>query len=169
MLGPALALLAAAPVTGDSLVGVYETHQMEVAAGLELKRGGKFEYGLSYGAVDEVGQGNWSFDGKAVHLTSDPMPRAPAFELVRDEPAPKGELSMTLEDPGFEWGHGLEAIAKGDSARAFSFLQQQQKQLASLPPEGRGTGLAAYFAAAAVVAGLPGPEKLDAGRLWRAA
>jgi hypothetical protein len=64
-----------------------------------------------------------------------------------------------------------EAIGKGDSARAFSFLQQQQKQLASLPPEARGAGagLAAYFAAAAMVAGLPVPGRLDAGRLWRAA
>jgi leucyl-tRNA synthetase len=64
-----------------------------------------------------------------------------------------------------------EATLKGDSARAFSFLQQQQKQLAALPPEGRsaGDGLAAYFAGASMVAGLPGPARLDAGRLWRAA
>jgi len=47
------------------------------------------------------------------------MPKAPSFELVRDDPAPKGELSMTLEDPGFEWGHPLEAFAKGESGAAF--------------------------------------------------
>jgi leucyl-tRNA synthetase len=64
-----------------------------------------------------------------------------------------------------------EAIQKGDSARAFSFLQQQQKQLASLPAEGRGAGggLAAYFAAAGLVAGLSAPARLDADRLWRTA
>ena len=63
-----------------------------------------------------------------------------------------------------------EAIAAGDSARAFSFLQQQQKQLAALPPEKRDaeSGLTSYFAAAAVVTGLPVPPGLDAGRLWRA-
>jgi len=64
-----------------------------------------------------------------------------------------------------------EAIGKGDSARAFSFLQQQQKQLAALPSEGRsaGGGLAAYFAATSLVAGLPAPARLDAARLWSAA
>lgn len=112
----AIALLLADSV---SLAGVYETHQMEVAAGLELKADGRFRYALSYGAVDEEGEGDWTFDGKVVRLTSNPMPKAPSFELVRDDPAPKGELSMRLEDPGFEWGHGLEALAKGESNQLF--------------------------------------------------
>ena len=70
-----------------------------------LKGDGHFRYALSYGAVDEECEGGWTFDGKTVWLTSKPMPKAPSFELVRDDPAPKGELFMTLEDPGFEWGH----------------------------------------------------------------
>ena len=110
------AMVAGAP---PSLAGMYETHQMEVAAGLELKADGKFRYGLSYGAVDEEGEGNWTSDGSTVTLTSNPMPKAPSFELVRDDPAAKGELYMTLEDPGFEWGHGLEAIATSDSTTGF--------------------------------------------------
>ena len=117
---PLLALLiAAAPAPTAPPVGMYETHQMEVAAGLELKADHKFRYGLSYGAVDEEGVGDWTFDGKTVRLTSNPMPKAPAFELVRDDPAPKGQLYMTLEDPGFEWGHSLEAIATHDSKEGF--------------------------------------------------
>ena len=108
---------AAAP--SSSPEGFYETRQMEVAAGLELKRDGHFRYALSYGAVDEEGQGTWTFDGKTVWLTSNPMPKAPSFELVRDDPAPKGELYLTLEDPGFEWGHPLEAIATTDSKTGF--------------------------------------------------
>lgn len=98
---------------------MYETHQMEVAAALELKADHRFRYALSYGALDEEGGGDWTFDGKAVHLISNPMPKAPSFELVRDKPAPKGELYMTLEDPGFEWGHPLEAIAIHDSKEGF--------------------------------------------------
>jgi hypothetical protein len=118
MLGAALLLVAArAPTT--SPVGMYETHQMEVAAGLELKPDHHFRYALSYGAVDEEGAGDWTFDGKTVHLTSNPMPKAPSFELVRDDPAPKGQLFLTLEDPGFEWGHPLEAIATHDSKQGF--------------------------------------------------
>jgi hypothetical protein len=92
---------------------------MEMAGGLELLKNGHFRYGFSYGAVDEEGEGDWTFDGKTVFLTSKPMPKAPAFELVRDEPAPKGQLYMTLEDPGFEWGHGLEAYAADAQKNAY--------------------------------------------------
>lgn len=111
-----LLLTAAAP---SPLAGTYETHQMEVAGGLELKPDGHFRYGLSYGAVDEQAEGDWTADGSTVSLTSRPMPKSPAFELVRDDPAPKGELFMSLEDPGFEWGHSLEAIATSDSRSGF--------------------------------------------------
>jgi hypothetical protein len=117
VLGAALLWLAAAAPA--SPVGMYETRQMEVAAGLELKANGRFRYALSYGAVDEEGEGDWTFDGNTVRLTSNPMPKRPSFELVRDDPAPAGELSLELEDPGFQWGHPLEALARSDSAGTF--------------------------------------------------
>lgn len=120
MVGLAALLMVAAPApTQASLAGVYQIHQMEMGGGLELKRNGHFFYALSYGAVDEEGGGDWTFDGKAIHLTSNPMPKAASFELVHDEPAPKGELYLTLEDPGFEWGHPLEAIATSDMKDGF--------------------------------------------------
>ena len=68
-----LLLVAPAPMTG-----LYETHQMEVAAAIELKANGRFRYALSYGAVDEEAEGDWAFDGKTIRLTSNPMPRAPS-------------------------------------------------------------------------------------------
>lgn len=106
-------LLGAAPApASDSVAGLYQSQQMEIGAALELRKDGHFRYQLDYGAVSEGAEGDWTFDGKTVRLTSNPMPKAPSFELVRDEPASKGELYMTLEDPGFEWGHGLEALAK---------------------------------------------------------
>ena len=115
MIELAALLLAAAPApAASSIAGLYQIHQMEMGGGLELLKNGHFRYALSYGAVDEEGKGDWTFDGKAVHLTSNPMPKLPSFELVHDEPAPKGELYMTLEDPGFEWGHPLEAIVTED-------------------------------------------------------
>src|SRR5438876_6589410 len=95
----AFLLLASTRQTQTSPVGTYEVRQMEMAGGLDLKRDGHFRYAFTYGAVDEEGQGDWTFDGKTVLLTSKPMPRAPAFELVRDDLAPKGELYATLEDP----------------------------------------------------------------------
>ena len=112
-----LVLAAAAPTASPA--GVYETRQMEVAARLELKADHHFRYALSYGAVDEEGQGDWSFDGKTVRLTSNPMPKAPSFQLVRDDPAPKGDLYLNLEDPGFEWGHPLYALAADQTKQAF--------------------------------------------------
>jgi hypothetical protein len=122
MIAVAALALGAAPAPALSpanLAGLYEIHQMEMGGGLELKRDGHFRYALSYGAVDEEGRGNWTFDGKAIRLTSSPMPKAPSFELVHDDPAPKGELYMTLEDPGFEWGHPLEALATQDMKSGF--------------------------------------------------
>ncbi len=115
----AAGLFAMSAAPAPSPAGMYETHQMEVAAGLELKPDHHFRYALSYGAVDEEGEGDWTFDGNKVLLTSNPMPKAPSFELVRDDPAPKGQLYMTLEDPGFEWGHPLEAIGTNDSKAGF--------------------------------------------------
>src|SRR6476619_2690961 len=100
MIGIAALLIVAAPAashipTTARLAGMYEVRQMEMAGGLELKRDGHFRYAFSYGAVDEEAEGDWSFDGKAVNLTSKPMPKLASFELVKDDPAPKGELYMT--------------------------------------------------------------------------
>ena len=120
MIGVAALVLLAAPAPAQaSPTGLYELHQMEMGGGLELQANGRFRYALTYGAVDEEAEGDWTFDGKTVRLTSNPMPKAPSFELVRDDPAPKGELYLTLEDPGFQWGHPLEAIAADAAKRGF--------------------------------------------------
>lgn len=111
MIALATLLLALAPVSKASLAGTYEIRQMEMAGGLELKRDGRFRYAFTYGALDEEAAGSWTFDGRAVRLTSNPMPKPPSFELLRDDPAPRGELYLKLEDPGFEWGHPLFALA----------------------------------------------------------
>jgi hypothetical protein len=79
MLGAVLLLLAAAaPQTSPA--GLYETRQMEVAAGLELKADGHFRYALTYGAMDEQAQGNWRFDDKSVRLTTRAMATPQGFE-----------------------------------------------------------------------------------------
>ena len=60
-------LLAAAPVQ-VSPAGLYEIRQMEKAGGLELQKNGHFRYAFTYGAVDEEGEGDWTFDGKTVEV-----------------------------------------------------------------------------------------------------
>jgi len=103
-----LILLAAAPVSVD---GLYQAQQMEVGAALELQKGGHFRYQLDYGAVSEQAEGDWTFDGTTVRLTTKPMPKQPSYELVRDDPAPKGELMMTVEPPGFGADYRIDAVA----------------------------------------------------------
>jgi hypothetical protein len=97
----ALLLAGAAPAEAQPVAGLYRIDQMEMGGGLELRPDGRFRYALEYGAVSEEGEGKWRLDGNAVLLTSDPMPKAPDFKVVRDDPAPKGELTVTLEPPGF--------------------------------------------------------------------
>src|SRR5262252_7509666 len=97
LLAAALLMTAqAAPVAG-----LYQAQQMEVGAALELQKNGHFRYQLDYGAVSEHAEGDWTFDGKAVSLTTKPAPKQPSFELVRDDPAPAGEVVMSVEPPGF--------------------------------------------------------------------
>jgi len=106
MLAAAALLLAPAP----AVAGLYESQQMEVGAALELKADGRFRYQLDYGAVSEQAEGRWTSDGKAVRLTTAPGSKPPAFELVRDDPAPAGQLTVTIEPPGVG-GYRVDAIA----------------------------------------------------------
>jgi hypothetical protein len=73
-------------------------HQLSIIVCLELsraKKNGHFRYQLDYGEVSERAEGEWSFDGRAVRLTTPPRPKPPSFELVRDERASPGSLALT--------------------------------------------------------------------------
>ena len=107
MLVGGLLLLARAA----AVAGLYEAHQIEIGAALELQGNGHFRYQFDYGAVSEHAEGDWSLDGGKVRLTTRPAPKPSSFELVRDEPAPAGEVVMALEPPGFGDGYRLDAIA----------------------------------------------------------
>lgn len=98
----ALALLVATPPADEAhpvaLVGAYDGHQMEMAAGLELAADGRFRYALSYGALDEEAAGTWLADHGAVVLTSDPV-TAPRIAMTGQTTGPSGELRITLDMP----------------------------------------------------------------------
>lgn len=106
-----LAALLIAAAVPSTVAGLYQAQQIEVGAALELNKNGHFRYQLDYGAVSEEAEGDWTFDGKTVRLTSRPMPRLPSFELVRDDPAPRGELAVTMEPPGLGEGVRIDALA----------------------------------------------------------
>lgn len=112
-----LAISASVLVPALAIAGLYQSQQMEVGAALELKNDGHFRYQLDYGAVSEQAEGRWTSDGRTVLLTTEPRPVSPRFELVRDDPAPAGEISIALEPPGFGNGYRIEAVATNAASR----------------------------------------------------
>lgn len=87
-----------APASSPQLVGAYDGHQMEMAVGLELRADGRFDYGLSYGALDESASGTWSVDGDTVLLTSDPV-TPPKFVMLEQRSASDGKMHLMLDLP----------------------------------------------------------------------
>jgi hypothetical protein len=71
---------------------------MEMGGGLHLEAGGRFRYGLSYGAVDEEAVGRWERDVSHIYLTSDPI-TPPRFALVGESRSTAGEFRVTLDLP----------------------------------------------------------------------
>ena len=102
MIAAALALLLANPtVSAKSLPGIYVTSQMEMGGAIELQKNGHFRFQFDYGAVSDSAEGDWTFDGSTVRLTSNPMPKLPDFALVSDKPAPPDEVYVAIEDSRF--------------------------------------------------------------------
>jgi hypothetical protein len=121
---------APAATVPSSIAGMYEIHQMEMAGGLELRPDGHFRYAFTYGAVDEEAEGDWSIDGTEVRLTSRPMPREPTFAVVRDSPAPKCTLSVSVDWGKFNWSSPPDVLVA---------YQDSPKELHLLQPDGSGT------------------------------
>jgi hypothetical protein len=69
-----------------------------VAAGLSLTADGHFQYGLSYGALDEEAEGTWYFDGTHVVLDSKAV-KAPHFSFLGQARADNGILHVDLQIP----------------------------------------------------------------------
>ena len=80
-----LAVFAAASArTMREVAGVYNLVGVrEAASQFVLHADGRFEFGLSYGALDKSGKGRWRLDGDAVVLTSDGPHNPPRFTLER--------------------------------------------------------------------------------------
>jgi len=92
------AVAQAASPDPSGLVGTYDGHQMEMAVGLKLQADGRFDYGLSYGALDESATGTWRVQGDSVLLTSDPV-TPPTFVMLGQKPASDGKTHLVLDLP----------------------------------------------------------------------
>ncbi|MBN8815080.1 MAG: hypothetical protein J0J06_06500 [Sphingomonas sp.] len=97
MMLPALVAAAADPHPA-ALIGTYDGGQMEMAVGLRLKADGRFDYAMSYGALDEQAAGTWAADDRVVRLTSDRV-TPPRFSLIGQTVAPRGTVRITLALP----------------------------------------------------------------------
>jgi hypothetical protein len=107
---------------------------MEVGAALELQKNGHFRYQLAYGAIDEESEGDWTFDGKVVRLTTRPMPNEPTFEVVRDTPAAKCTLSLSVDWGRFSWSSPPDVLVTYEgSPKELHFLQADEKGKVHLP------------------------------------
>lgn len=84
---------ASSPGTMASLPGHYYLHGVrEVGSELQLSKDGRFDYVMSYGAVDVFAQGTWRSDGKRVYLDTPPIEPLSVIAGVRaqtqtDDPA----------------------------------------------------------------------------------
>jgi hypothetical protein len=110
----ALLTVAAAGAASNSPAGLYQSHQMEIGAALELKRDGKFRYQLDYGAVSESASGNWKSDGNTIRLTSSPLPREPDFVLVEDRPSSSCEVSVSVDWSKVDWSTAPRVLVTYD-------------------------------------------------------
>lgn len=115
----ALALLAAA----SPLAGTYDGGQTEMATQLRLVDDGTFQFALSYGALDEIAKGRWTERDGKVLLTTEPAPKPPAFTVVKDEPAPAGQLFVTLADPELLQGAPVTVVVTYADSDQPSFVE----------------------------------------------
>lgn len=96
---------------GAALAGhYYLSGVMETGSELLLRPDGRFEWYLSYGAVDQSATGRWSRNGATVTLTADAAP-ADAPPIRADRVLPwDAQAERRLRDA--EWSRAAEAIAQ---------------------------------------------------------
>lgn len=87
----------------------YLSGVMETGSELRLKPDGRFDWYISYGAVDQVAQGRWGRNGQAVTLIAD-VPSADRPLVRTDEVLPWDEVvERRLRDAA--WSRQAEAVA----------------------------------------------------------
>ena len=123
---PQPACIAAQQAEAVSAAGVYDGSQTEMAAGLELSADGRYRYGLSYGAVDEISQGSWDGAEGGIVLNSDPS-TPPQFELLDIEESSRSAdtLILGLDSAGLPLPLFSALVEYGDgTASVFDFTEQ---------------------------------------------
>lgn len=91
----------------------------EVGAAIQLNSNGNFEYGISYGNVDQGAKGTWRIEGGKVVLSSPPGYLGNPFRVetsTSDDKAPGVNLRMRVNDRPVE---GLQVYVDGDESHSY--------------------------------------------------
>lgn len=87
------------PTRMRPLVGRYFLRGVrELGSELRLLQNGRFEFGLTYGALDETGAGEWRVVDGAVVLQSDGSPRVPSVQLLSAVGKSTDSIQVTVVD-----------------------------------------------------------------------
>jgi hypothetical protein len=129
---------AAAPA---SRAGDYDGGQTEMAARLRLLPDGRFQYALSYGALDEFAKGRWREEGGRVLLTTEPAPKPPHFAVVSDTATKDGRLYATLSDPELMQGAPLTLAVTYEGADRPVFVEAEENGRVPLDPGRRAVAI----------------------------
>jgi len=131
-------LASASAAVGRSpadFAGTYNGSQMEVGTELRLEANGRYEYYLSYGAMDEMSEGAWAADGDAIVLTSNKY-KLPVFELVGRKPdLSVNELLAILNSAGYQTLNDVLDLERDEVAQLPGMTQERADQLMALLAE----------------------------------
>ncbi|HEX8380269.1 MAG TPA: hypothetical protein VF619_06965 [Allosphingosinicella sp.] len=99
---------AAAGAAERSPAGIYRlVGEQDVASELILKRGGRLEYFLAAGALDERAEGRWSATGETITLSTEPRPVPPLFERGASSRTDGAALAVKVSSPA---GSGIAGV-----------------------------------------------------------
>ncbi|MBX9297885.1 hypothetical protein [Chromobacterium piscinae] len=136
-------LASAASPEAPPLSGHYYLQDVrEVGAELLLKPDGSFEWGMSYGAVDQYAQGNWKAQGGKVELHSAAPEKAPVFRPFRDEefrirrPAEEGSWLAIVGMPGVGPMAGVEVSFQSRSGKVLVAVTDRNGDAMVSSPKG---------------------------------
>ncbi|WP_145929232.1 hypothetical protein [Chromobacterium vaccinii] len=136
-------LASAASLEAPPLSGHYYLQDVrELGAELLLKPDGSFEWGMSYGAVDQYAQGSWKALGGKVELHSAAQETAPIFRLFRDEefrirrPAEEGSWLAIVGMPGAGPMAGVEVSFQSRSGKVLTAVTDRNGDAMVSAPEG---------------------------------
>lgn len=129
----------AASANHDQFVGTYNGSSFETAMGMRITEDGRWEWGLSVGALDMRGAGTWEESGDVITLTSDPKPAPAQFRFQGFEPAEGSadpeKLVHVFRPDGKQFTYAEANIECANGARVLQFAAGSTAYLDGYEPD----------------------------------